>query len=48
MSVLIPLGDKGEQAVGQMRQVGEVGQAQPFALQDAEPLFTEPILLHFL
>jgi hypothetical protein len=48
MGVLIPLGDKGLQSRGQMGQVREVGEAQALALENAEPLFTEPILLHFL
>jgi hypothetical protein len=48
MGVLIPLGHEGVQALRQVRQRGEVRETQALALQDAEPLFTEPILLHFL
>src|SRR5436190_10228399 len=39
MGMLIPLSDKGVQPLGQMDEVGKVGDAQPLALQDAEPLF---------
>lgn len=46
--MLIPLRDKRVQPRGQVYQAGKVGDTQPLALQDAEPLFSEPILMHFL
>jgi len=46
--MLIPLRHERAQPRGQVIQVGEVGDAQALALQDAEPLLIEPILLHFL
>src|SRR5215217_2039955 len=39
MRDLIPLGDELGQALGQLVQPGEVGVAQPLALEDAKPLF---------
>ena len=39
MSVLIPCRHERLQALRQMRQIGEVGEAQPLALQNGEPLF---------
>ena len=34
----IPFGDKGHQALGQVIQISEVTDAEPLALEDAEPL----------
>ena len=44
----IPFGHEGPQAICQLSQVGEVGDAQSFALQDAEPLLMTAILRHVL
>jgi hypothetical protein len=48
MRMLIPLGHERHQPLLKVGQVGEIGDAQALALQDAEPLLSEPILLHFL
>jgi hypothetical protein len=36
--VSIPFGDEGHQALGEMREIREITDVEPLALQDAEPL----------
>jgi len=48
MRMLVPLGHKGVQTLGQVIQVGKISDAQALALQNAEPLLMTPILMHLL
>jgi hypothetical protein len=45
---LVPLGDELEDGPLEGREVGEVWRAEALASEDAEPLLSEPMLLHFL
>ena len=48
MSDLVPLVDELEDGALESREVGEVGRSEAFASEDAEPLLSEPMLLHVL
>ena len=48
MSDLVPLGDELVDGTLERSQIREVGRAEALASEDAEPLLSEPMLLHLL
>ena len=48
MGDLVPLVDELEDGALECGQIGEVGRAEALASEDAEPVLSEPMLLHVL